>query len=795
MMKRILSLFALLVLFASISQAQWTNQGPWPDGKISDLHGIAVDPDGKVWAAPYTFTVDSLVGPPTRYLKPIFVYNPDGTEASFSPIKFLTIGGVVDTLRYSCRGMNADAEGNILFVDGFWSMYKINYKTGEGMLKLAGDLPWSPTAPVSDAAGNIYVGAVLGGNPVQIYDKDFNFIQNAVDVIPDYGRTLAVSSDGNTLYIPRFGKKLTYVYQRADEFSAYDSVGVIFDGGMTESMTWHPITKNLWASCGSYFDKPTKPPYTPNSWYGLNLTSGVLTDSFYLAPSTATPENERPRGIAFSPDGMTAYVGTFGGSGMPFISKFTKGGGAAIPVTFQVDLSVQEALGNFTPGTDQVVVRGSFQIDAGDAADWAGTMFTCTDPNADKIYTVTANLPDAKAGTAYAFKFVIIKGGTDNWEGISDRPFTLTGPTQTLDVVFFNNVDKVGKEIDVTFSANMEYEIVSGRFNTATDTMTVRGSFNGWSGTDLMSPNPTSPNFYEITKKYTVAAGETWNYKYAWIYGAGGVNWEGDPNKTYTFTQDDLNAGSAFIERTYNDNTPETITNFPVTVKFQVDVTNAVSSVTGNAFTSVDNVFIAGAVPPLKWPGGGWPDADLALVHFLYDDATHGDKVAGDKIWTVDLVFPQYSPLRIQYKYGANWGLPSNTGANDNESSVGTDHFINLTPQLTTAEVLNIWSTMGDTPLGVEKLPELPVKYELAQNYPNPFNPNTTIKFSVLESGMVTLKVYNSLGQEVATLLNEVKSAGVYETNFDASKLTSGTYIYKITTPQFSSTRKMMLVK
>ena len=90
---------------------------------------------------------------------------------------------------------------------------------------------------------------------------------------------------------------------------------------------------------------------------------------------------------------------------------------------------------------------------------------------------------------------------------------------------------------------------------------------------------------------------------------------------------------------------------------------------------------------------------------------------------------------------------------------------------------------------------ELPSSYELGQNYPNPFNPSTMINFSIPESGLVTLKVFNVLGQEIAELVNDVKSAGNYEVSFDASQLTTGMYIYKIQSGNYSATKKMLLVK
>lgn len=88
-----------------------------------------------------------------------------------------------------------------------------------------------------------------------------------------------------------------------------------------------------------------------------------------------------------------------------------------------------------------------------------------------------------------------------------------------------------------------------------------------------------------------------------------------------------------------------------------------------------------------------------------------------------------------------------------------------------------------------------PSNFTLYQNYPNPFNPSTNIRFEVPTSGFVSLKVFDVLGREVAELLNEYKSVGNYDVNFDASKLTSGVYFYKLQTGNFSSTKKMVLTR
>ncbi len=88
-----------------------------------------------------------------------------------------------------------------------------------------------------------------------------------------------------------------------------------------------------------------------------------------------------------------------------------------------------------------------------------------------------------------------------------------------------------------------------------------------------------------------------------------------------------------------------------------------------------------------------------------------------------------------------------------------------------------------------------PTKFELNQNYPNPFNPSTTIKYQIPKAGMVSIKVYDILGQEVAILVNEIKNSGSYQVNFNASKLASGTYIYRLQAGSFVQTKKMLLLK
>ena len=101
----------------------------------------------------------------------------------------------------------------------------------------------------------------------------------------------------------------------------------------------------------------------------------------------------------------------------------------------------------------------------------------------------------------------------------------------------------------------------------------------------------------------------------------------------------------------------------------------------------------------------------------------------------------------------------------------------------------------GDTE--VENATELPTEFSLSQNYPNPFNPSTVIRYSLSENSFVTLKVYDVIGNEIATLVNEKQNSGTYNYQFSTVnyQLSSGVYFYKITAGSFSAVKRMFLIK
>ena len=106
-----------------------------------------------------------------------------------------------------------------------------------------------------------------------------------------------------------------------------------------------------------------------------------------------------------------------------------------------------------------------------------------------------------------------------------------------------------------------------------------------------------------------------------------------------------------------------------------------------------------------------------------------------------------------------------------------------------------VWRRVRPGVVSVQTESEILRDYHLAQNHPNPFNPTTTISYTIPSDGFVNLSVYNTIGEEVRTLVNEFKEAGSHNENFNATGLSSGIYFYKLKAGNFVQTKKMILMK
>jgi|GEM_PF-1995927 len=193
----------------------------------------------------------------------------------------------------------------------------------------------------------------------------------------------------------------------------------------------------------------------------------------------------------------------------------------------------------------------------------------------------------------------------------------------------------------------------------------------------------------------------------------------------------------------------------------------------------------------------------LGNLDTVFYSASHGLRVVTALTWssiTLDKPFP-YDPTKSLIIFVGHCG--------------GTGTGLNVR-QNTLSGIRRVWS-VGGCPFapysggdgaivnfGVDVIPttgvnntvtEIPDEYKLFQNYPNPFNPLTEINYSLPENGFVTLKVYDLLGREVAALVSEMKTAGNHSVKFDASKLSSGVYLYRLEVNGFTDAKRMILTK
>jgi hypothetical protein len=179
-------------------------------------------------------------------------------------------------------------------------------------------------------------------------------------------------------------------------------------------------------------------------------------------------------------------------------------------------------------------------------------------------------------------------------------------------------------------------------------------------------------------------------------------------------------------------------------------------------------------------PGTGWQYINLTAPYFNYN----GTSNLLVEICYDNSAYTSYSPVNATSAPGMTWGYytDNSTGCTMAGGSAQAN-------RPNTCFTITTGVGTGNNTL------ELPKAFSLAQNYPNPFNPVTKINFAIPKQGFVTLKVYDVLGREVNTLVNEVKQVGSYSVDFDGSSLASGVYFYRLESGSFTDIKRMILVK
>jgi hypothetical protein len=194
-----------------------------------------------------------------------------------------------------------------------------------------------------------------------------------------------------------------------------------------------------------------------------------------------------------------------------------------------------------------------------------------------------------------------------------------------------------------------------------------------------------------------------------------------------------------------------------------------------------------------------WTNLNAVLPVELSSFTSNVNKTNVTLNWTT-VMEENNSGFDVERKYGSGeWTKLGNVHGNGSsnlshsysfeDKNLSTGNYSYRLKQIDYNGNFEYFNLSGEVIIGV------PAKFDVGQNYPNPFNPSTSINYQLPAADYVSLKIYDMTGREVMQLVNEVKQAGYYTVKFDASKLTSGMYFYKIQSGEFSSIKKMMLVK
>ncbi len=306
-----------------------------PQDDLWGVHGVAVDPDGKVWIALHgNLAQDTLFTPngDTLNLRPIYVLDPaTGEHVSFSPIRFIEMpDGTVDTLGVtpatgSGKGISVDNDGNILYTS-YSTVYRIDYKTGQGLNKYTPDDVSSMTEAVQSVDGKIYVGYVLSAaRPVMMLDNDFNYIGNAIDTLGHINRTMAISGDGKDLYVGSTWNGFGIEHWHSDlpgitPFAAIDTFGNWYNVYDPVGDTTIPEVK-LWSSSldwgpeGYLWAGNLRPEYSGikgGMCYVFDVATKQQVDSVGIPLGDSSAGGlYSPRGAAWTSDGKTMYLADY----------------------------------------------------------------------------------------------------------------------------------------------------------------------------------------------------------------------------------------------------------------------------------------------------------------------------------------------------------------------------------------------------------------------------------------------------------------------------------------------------
>lgn len=607
-------------------------------------------------------------------------------------------------------------------------------------------------------------------------------------------------------------------------------IGVFLMAGLTANAQVNvtfTADMSVWAQNG-YFNPSTDTVRLAGDFNGWSTTatsltagSGVDSSKYSVQVAGVSSGEHQYKFLYTSSSGLQwendpNRISSIGSSDTTLPAVFFNGiSGKSNHVIFSVDMSLPIKQGNVTPGVTNVYL-------AGDMTDWQNSALPMTQGTSDSVYSVIVD--SLTSGSTHSFKFVYSSGAAADgtWEDDPNRTYLV--PEQDSST-FFDYWNRTNPNIQtgngqINFAADLSVMTEIGIFDPATDSVQIRGGFNGWTDADPsksnMAQNPINDSSYFISISFTNEPLGNKPYKYfVKIVNPTGVDtlWKdgyerpvnrGGDNRQVFFAGDANKDSADYYDGVKPDWVIPSGTNLQV--KFSVDMNPAMDGLQQAipfdpaqdtlfwineqpAFTRSQEWVDVNEMRVLKLEdqGGGIYSGTLTLKEptfnaFEYRYAWHK---GSDATWVFEPeALGTFDTYRVRFvgqdaarSFPVNpWEMPMDTWTNN---AVKTDQETDPYSSLTGLTNENI----------------KPSTYSLSQNYPNPFNPSTTIKFSIQKPGLVTLKIYNLLGQEVTTLINRELTSGSYSYEFDASYLSSGVYFYSINAGSFVQTKKMMLLK
>jgi len=328
-------------------------------------------------------------------------------------------------------------------------------------------------------------------------------------------------------------------------------------------------------------------------------------------------------------------------------------------------------------------------------------------------------------------------------------------------------VSTIGKVFSdlVTFQVNMKVQMKLKKFDKAKDTVVVRGGgsyYNVW-GKGNANKLTDADGDSIFTGTFSVP-GAPLKLQYKFVLNGpsiGGDRWEAGNDRLDSIPATPMTMPVTYFDKDSTTQYSDNFITFQVNMKKQIKITKKLD-------VAKDSVVVRGDF-------NGWG----GNAYLLTDSDT-------DSIYTG--TYNITSVKKIIYKFVIH-------KASGDVWPTGKDRIDSLLNGTPRTEPL-VWFDNDSILTSIRRDENaIATTYELLQNYPNPFNPSTKIDFSILVDGWVTLKVYNLLGQEVATIVNQQLNAGKHIATFNASTLTSGVYFYKIEAGSFTSIKKMMFLK